>query len=102
MASVTAPPRRLLADVLPPSESVDRVGLAFLRSHPDEADPAVLERALLRTLDPTRSNLAAHVADVIHAEFRTRTIVRLDGWVASPTEARLAAFAYLARHSPDP
>lgn len=98
VTSISAPPRQLLADVLPGSEAVRRVGVAFLRSHPGEADPIVLERRLLQALDPTRSDLRAHAADVIQTEFRTRTILRLDGWIASPTEARLAALVVLTRH----
>jgi hypothetical protein len=84
-----------LAGLLRPDASVRRVGLAFLRSHPDEADPVRLVDTLMRAVDVDRADLGVHTAEVIRAELRSREIVRIDGWIASPTEARLAALVTL-------
>ena len=105
---VDAPASERLATLLPFDGSTRRVGFAYLRAHPDEADQAKLTDALTRALRVDsraggsvlpggRADLAERAASVIRAELRSRTIVLLDGWVVSPTEARLAALTTIAR-----
>lgn len=90
----TSPVERL-AGVLSADDGTRRVGQAYLRARPAEADVDVLVEALTGALDVGRDDLAAYAAEVVRAELRSRTIVRLDGWIASPTEARLAALTTL-------
>ncbi len=94
---VDAPAVERLADLLPADEGTRRVGNAYLASHPDEADVPTLVGALTRSLDLSRSDLAAEVAEVIGSELSSRRIVVLEGWIAAPTEARLAALVTMVR-----
>ena len=106
VAIVDATPAERLAALLPFNDSTRRVGLAYLRAHPDD-DQTKLVEALTRSLieDASggtsviprgRADLAAHATAVIRDELRSRTIVLLDGWITSPTEARLAALTTVA------
>lgn len=94
----------LLAGLLHAGESTRRVGRAYLRAHPDEAQPEHLAEALTRSLgvpaSAGRAELASLAARAIQHELRSRIIIRLEGWIASPTEARLAALTTLASASP--
>jgi hypothetical protein len=102
VAVVEAPPAERLAALLPFTDSTRRVGLAYLRAYPDDADQAKLVGALTHSLNVGaaggtsvlprgRANLAVRATAVIRDELRSRTFVLLDGWITSPTEARLAA-----------
>lgn len=67
-----------------------RVGRAYLRRHPAEADVALLRAALAADLgDPER--LRARV----RGDFEREAVVRVQGWVLSRTEARLCALEAL-------
>lgn len=92
-------PEERLAGLLPMSDSTRRVGSAYLRTVTAEADTSLLVRALVRAigveLSALPADLAAPVRAAISDELRRRDVIRIDGWVASPTEARLAALATL-------
>lgn len=95
--------RRLLA-ALDRRASAAEVGRAYLAGMPQEADRARLVDALTRCLgaqscDPARAgkaDLRAALTRQIRQDFADRQVVRVDGWVLSVTEARLAGLAALA------
>ena len=84
-----------LASLLPATESAQRVGSAYLRTRPHEADAGILTDLLLQSLGAHRDDPASELAQLairaIAAEFQARAVVLVDGWVTAPTEARLAA-----------
>jgi hypothetical protein len=93
-----------LATISPWSPSVQAVGEAYLSARPAERDQAVLLGLLRDDLGlppgavPTDLRQTARIA--IQRDFTSRRTLRLDGWVASPTEARLAALAVVSGASP--
>ncbi|WP_158044312.1 hypothetical protein [Skermanella pratensis] len=95
--AVAAPPeaRRLLALLRSPA-AARRIGLAYLETSVDEADPAKLVALIVGdgvdrgTAD---GDLLRHVAERQRADFAAGRTVKLDGWVLSRTEARLYALA---------
>ena len=85
----------------PWSPSVRAVGEAYLRARPAERDRAVLLGLLRDDLGispgaPAPADLRRAARQAIQRDFTTRRTLRLDGWVASPTEARLAALAVVS------
>ncbi len=85
-------------------ESAAAVGAAFIRLHPDEAEPA----ALLRLLElPARTgSLASSVIESQHLvrlrqrvrrDFREGQVTKLRGWTLALTELRLCALVHLSR-----
>jgi hypothetical protein len=96
-----ASPEQQLAAAAPWSASVRAVGEAYLRARPGERDGAVLVGLLRDDLGlgagaPLPGDLRRAARDAIHRDFTSRRTLRLDGWVASPTEARLAALAVVS------
>ena len=92
---VRAPLEGQLASLLPASESAQRVGSAYLRTRPHEADVGILTDLLLQSLGADRDTPAPELAQLairaIATELQSRVVVLVDGWVMAPTEARLAA-----------
>jgi hypothetical protein len=76
------------------------IGAAYLATHPDEADAAILCRAIaadLATAAPRdQAELDRALANRVRADFLQRRTVKVDGWVLSRTEARLCALCRFA------
>jgi hypothetical protein len=95
--------RRLLA-ALDRRASAAEVGRAYLAGVPQEANRACLVDALTDGLGAQgchlgrvgKADLRAALARQIRQDFADRQVVRVDGWVLSVTEARLAGLAALA------
>ena len=95
--------RRLLA-ALDRRTSAGEVGRAYLAGAPQDADRARLVDALTRGVGAqgcnpahaSRADLRAALARQVRQDFADRQVVRVDGWVLSVTEARLAGLVALA------
>jgi hypothetical protein len=90
-----------LIDVLGDEEEVLRIGRAYRDTFPDEDDPRVLERELLRSAGtagflPDRS-LERALARRVVREFERGETIEVDGWILSRTEARRSALLSLER-----
>jgi len=76
------------------------IGAAYLATHPDEADPALLRRAIAADLAPAaqrdQAELDRALAHRVRADFLEQRTVKVDGWVLSRTEARLCALCRFA------
>ncbi len=83
-----------LAALAGPPESARAVGAEYLRSTPEERDPALLAQRLASGLAPG-APLRPQLARRIRADFEQERVVSLRGWVVSRTEARLCALAAL-------
>ena len=71
----------------------DNIGRAYLRSAPEEADPAFLARVLgLDNATDLRRMLAARNK----RDFECGDVVLVEGWVLARSEARACAHASLA------
>jgi hypothetical protein len=80
-----------------------RIGRAWLRAHPEEADRIALERllaplpeALRRTGSLRDPKVLEWLRERQRADFAADRIVELDGWWLSQTEARLCAYLSLS------
>jgi hypothetical protein len=99
-------PARRLAGIVSHRDSVVAVGREALRQRPAEADVGVLLAALCASVPDLTRLLAEGSDDDIRAALDSASrrdfaqagdgLVRLQGWVASRTEARLSAIAVLA------
>ncbi len=81
------------------AESARRIGLAYLRVHPEEASEGSLMAAvagrpgLLRALN-VASDMGAvfcNMDDVVRADFSAGEIVNCGGWILAKSEARACA-----------
>lgn len=76
-----------------------RVGAAYLRLHPDEADEARLRSVLGLAGTSTPDDLAASQLHELAArhrdDFLAGRVVRIESWLLSVTESRLAAWIHL-------
>ena len=98
-AAQLPPPASLLRVLTDPAAAV-RFGRAYLADHPDEADLEVLVgrlRASLGTEPSAADSAAAAIVALVQAEYVTETLLRVDGWLLAPSEARLYALAALTR-----
>lgn len=84
-----------------------RLGAAYLASYPDEADLEVLLHHLTGALgmaadtaDASQEALMQALVGQVEQEYCTAPLVRADGWLLAPSEARLYAVAALV-HGPD-
>lgn len=85
-------------------DSARRIGEAYLRLHPQEADAASLRSSLAAQKDGAAGPLEAMGAGELaswmrnrrRGDFRDRRTVAVDGWILSITEARLCALLFLA------
>lgn len=77
-------------------DGIQRIGRAYLRLRPREARAKVLRRKLAAdgVTGVPRAQLAAAAARIAD-DYATGRVVRLDAWVLSVTEARLAALDLL-------
>jgi hypothetical protein len=81
-----------------------RVGRVYLREHPSEAGIARLSERLAAALGANGRALAAAspetlipaLAALVRTEYASAPLVRVDGWLLAPSEARLYALAALA------
>jgi hypothetical protein len=99
IAAAQLPPASLLRVLTDPAAAV-RFGRAYLADHPDEADLEVLVgrlRASLGTEPSAADSAAAAIVELVQAEYVTETLLRVDGWLLAPSEARLYALAALTR-----
>lgn len=113
LALVAASPAGMVADWLWPAAldvrlsrlfrhaaSVQRIGAAYLRAYPQEADRRTLNQELA-TLDggsgpfrPAGDQLRRRLVSASRADFAAGRVVTVQGWVFSLTEAR--AYAMVA------
>jgi hypothetical protein len=85
------------------ARSARRIGLAYLRVHPEEASEVGLMTAVAARSALTRAlNAAPDMAavfcildDVVRADFAAGEIVKCDGWILSKSEARVCALLTL-------
>ena len=81
------------------AQSAKRIGLAYLRIHPEEASEADLlaamagRPALLRAFGAAPDTAAVFriMDDVVRADFAAGEIVKCDGWILAKSEARACA-----------
>lgn len=94
-----------LAALPPWTPAVRAVGEAYLATRPQHRDAQTLTTLLAADLGlagrPVPRDLRRAVLDAVHADFEARRTLRLQGWVASPTEAHLAALT-VVRHDATP
>jgi hypothetical protein len=105
VAFVDAPLEQRLVAIGPWSPSVRAVGEAYLRARPADGDATTLVALLRADLGlpagaAVDRDLRQTARQAILRDFTDRRTMRLDGWVASPTEARLAALAVVSRPGP--
>lgn len=74
------------------TNGVIAVGRAYLQQEPSEADLDTL----LRALPALDGDVVTAARGLITADFKTRNIVTIDGWVLARSEARAAAVLTLA------
>ncbi|CAA9256512.1 MAG: hypothetical protein AVDCRST_MAG20-2459 [uncultured Acidimicrobiales bacterium] len=99
-----APLAEQLGALLRDTPGVRAVGEAYLVSHEEHRDVPRLLAALAADLGiqpdgAPPADLGARAWEAVQADLLARRTVRLDGWVASPTEARLAAMTLLVHPS---
>jgi hypothetical protein len=90
------------------AQSARRIGLAYLRVHPEEASEMHLMAAVAARSALTRAlNAAPDVAvvfrimdDVVRADFAAGEIVKCDGWILAKSEARACALFALRAERP--
>ena len=90
-----------LVAVMGDEEEVRQIGRAYREAVPEEDDPQVLERELLRSAGtagflPDRS-LERALAHRVVREFERGETIEVDGWILSRTEARRSALLSLER-----
>jgi hypothetical protein len=75
-----------------------RVGRIYLSSHPEEADPALLQRALFGAAGGSWDDRRAAIAweEACQSDFRAARLVAVEGWWLAQSEARLCALLYLS------
>ena len=81
------------------AQSARRIGLAYLRVHPEEASEADLlaavagRPALMRALSAAPDTAAVFriMDDVVRADFAAGEIVKCHGWILAKSEARACA-----------
>lgn len=89
------------------SAAAGRIGAAYLAAHPEEASPDLLVQQLTGSLGigsdalpATQSALLRALVNQVEQEYCTAPLVRADGWLLAPSEARLYALAALV-NGPD-
>jgi hypothetical protein len=85
---------RALRDLVSRRESAAALGRTYLRLHHEEADADRLVSLILARGNGAH-HLGTHVASRIKADFDAGRVVSLEGWLVSPTEARLYALCAL-------
>jgi hypothetical protein len=84
--------REFLESVVGDWDAARRLGEAYLRQHPDEADREWLLREVMGDSAPGGERLQ-RLASRRRQDLHRGTIVIVDGWVLARTEARLCAAA---------
>jgi hypothetical protein len=95
-----ASPSASLLTVLTDPAAAARFGRAYLAAHPDEADVEILVGRLSASLSAhtgATDSAAAAITELVQAEYVTEALLRVDGWLLAPSEARLYAVAALTR-----
>jgi hypothetical protein len=85
--------RQKLVSLLHEPERARKVGAVYLRSPPGRfAPPLELAEAVLAEMGPDASNEAIRrdIVARIRRELQEVQVISLDGWIISPTEARLS------------
>mgnify|MGYP001828010106 CR=1 FL=1 len=97
----------LLATLSAPNAAA-RIGKAYLAANPREASPDSLLRQLdqalmtqVGALPDTPETMLAALTKLLEAEYCDGPLVRADGWLLAPSEARLYALAALAAGTGD-
>jgi hypothetical protein len=92
-----------LLDSLSAPAAAARIGRAYLAEQPREASPDLLVNELgqalvaaMGSVPSTPEAMLTALTSVVEAEYCSRPLVRADGWLLAPTEARLYALAALA------
>jgi len=75
-----------------------RLGRLYLSSHPEDADAALLQRALFGAAGGTWDDRRAAIAweNACQSDFRAERLVAVNGWWLAQSEARLCALLYLS------
>lgn len=98
-AFVSRDPAARLKGLIRDPESARAIGGLYLRQHPGEADPTILTRHLLSSLELDAGRIGAEsdarlrdrLRFLMRADFAEGRTARVDGWILSRTEARLCA-----------
>ncbi|HUC09228.1 MAG TPA: hypothetical protein VL985_02245 [Stellaceae bacterium] len=91
--------RKRLVSLLHEPERARKVGAVYLRSPTQPlAPPAELDDEVLAELGPEAGDdaLRRFIVARIRRELRDAQVISLDGWILSPTEARLCRLAAVA------
>jgi hypothetical protein len=90
----------MLLSALGNAPAAARIGAAYLAAHPEEADTDVLVRRLRLALQTHagpppagRDALIRALTRLVESEYCFAPLVRADGWLMAPSEARLYALA---------
>ncbi|MGB5833875.1 MAG: hypothetical protein WBG92_18070 [Thiohalocapsa sp.] len=96
----------LFAVLTEPGAAV-RFGRAYLQGHPTESDSAVLTELLSSALGTqdgalptTQESLINALVNLVQNEYANGPLLRVNGWLLAPSEARLYALASLASTTP--
>jgi hypothetical protein len=88
--------RQKLVSLLHEPERARKLGRVYLRSRPGRlARPLELAETVLAEIGPERGSEAIRrlVVARIRRELQNAQVISLDGWIMSPTEARLCGLA---------
>lgn len=75
--------------------ALSSIGARYIACHPKEADLQRLCRVLVGDLRPSDPELRRSVTSRIRADFASKDVAQVDGWILSKTEARICALASL-------
>ena len=73
------------------TETIVRIGKLYQKQHPDENSERNLVSLLLDSLSTENGSIELSIAKRINEDFKTASIVTLDGWILSTTEGRQCA-----------
>ena len=86
---------RALRSLILSRDSAVRLGRAYLVATPNEASASRLTSLILGESAMRTGREAARVRSRIQGDFDAGRVVTVDGWIVSPTEARLCALCAL-------
>jgi len=102
---VRARAERLFLSYFPEPEAIRPLGESYLEAHPGEADHGRLIELVLDELGVveelgTDRAFGLRISALVRADFAAGRTLRLQGWIVSRTECRLAALVAEATPSP--
>lgn len=81
---------QLLLNIWDP-EAIIRIGKLYQKQHPDEKSERNLVSLLSDSLSTENGSIELSIARRIKEDFKTASIVTIDGWILSTTEGRQCA-----------